>query len=132
MPRLVNAFTAGAAIQTELQILGGIVGLSQLLWDPHSQGQVAAQLTNDHSDADVAGVQLHVAPRRALRDPQSPDLPSCTVCTRESVDGVSTARGAIIKSSRKVVRDCLVDPLVCATLIGLEDDSDLWSGRILN
>uniref|UniRef100_A0A8D0AT23 Uncharacterized protein n=1 Tax=Sander lucioperca TaxID=283035 RepID=A0A8D0AT23_SANLU len=95
MPCLVDAFSAGAAIQTELQVLGGIVGLSQLLWDPHRQGQV------------VAYVQLHVV---------------CTFCTSRNVDGISTAYGSIIKGSREVVCDGLVDPLVCTTLIGLEDD----------
>uniref|UniRef100_A0A3B5B7W5 Uncharacterized protein n=1 Tax=Stegastes partitus TaxID=144197 RepID=A0A3B5B7W5_9TELE len=72
VPRLVDALSVGAAVQTELQVLGGIIGLSQLLGDP--------------------------------------------------VDGVPTAHGAIVKGSREVVCDGLVDPLVCATLIGLEDD----------
>lgn len=129
MPRLVDAFSSGAAVQTELQVLGGIVGLSKLFWDPHCQGQVAAQLANNYSYANVAGVQLHVAPWAALRDPQSPDLPSCTFCTRGNVDGVSTAHGSIIKGSREVVCDGLVDPLVGTTLIGLEDDCDLIGCR---
>lgn len=128
MPRLVDAFSAGAAVQAELQVLGGVVGLSQLLWDPHRHGQVAAQLANNYGDADVAGVQLHVAPRAALGDPQSPDLPCCTCCTfctGGNVDGVSAADGSVVKGSREVVCDGLVDPLVRTALVGLEDDGDL-------
>lgn len=125
MPRLVDAFSTGAAVQTELQVLGGIIGLSQVLRDPHCKGQVATQLANDYSYTDVAGMQLHVVPRAALRDPQSSDLPSGTVCSSRRVDGVSTAYGSIIKGGREVVSDRLVDPLVCTTLIGLKDDGDL-------
>lgn len=125
MPRLVDAFSTGAAVQTKLQVLGGIIGLSQVLRDPHCKGQVATQLANDYSYTDVAGMQLHVVPRAALRDPQSPDLPSGTVCSSRRVDGVSTAYGSIIKGGREVVSDRLVDPLVCTTLIGLKDDGDL-------
>lgn len=129
MSSLVDAFAAGAAVQTELQVLGGIVGLSQLLRDPHCQGQVVTQLADNHGYANVASMQLHMAPRAALRDPQSPHLPSCTFCTSRSVDWVSTAHSAIIKSSREIVCDGLIDPLVCATLIGLEDNGDLSSRK---
>uniref|UniRef100_A0A3P8W1N0 Uncharacterized protein n=1 Tax=Cynoglossus semilaevis TaxID=244447 RepID=A0A3P8W1N0_CYNSE len=83
MPRLVDAFCARAAIQTELQVLGGV----------------------------------------------RPDLPGGTICTTETMDGVSTAHSAIIKSSREVVCHGLVDPLVCAALEGFEDDGDLWTDR---
>lgn len=129
MSCLVNALSARTAIQTELQVLGGIVGLSQLLWDPHCQGQVTAQLSNNDSYTDVASVQLHVAARGAFRDPQSPDLSRCTICTSKCVDGVSAANGAVVKGSREVVCDSLVNPLVCTTLIRLEDNGDLQSKK---
>ncbi|KAF3850902.1 hypothetical protein F7725_012674, partial [Dissostichus mawsoni] len=106
----------------ELQVLGGVIGLSQLLRDPHCHGEVAAQLAHDHSHTDVAGVQLHMVPWAALRDPQRPHLPSGTFCTDRHVDGLSAAHRTIIKCSREVVCDSLVDPLVCAPLIRLEDD----------
>lgn len=125
MPCLINAFSTGAAIQTELQVLGGIVGLSKLLWDPHCQGQIAAQLANNYSYTNVASVQLHVATRAAFRDPQGPDLPTSTVSSSRCVDGVSAAHCSVVKGSREVVCDGLVDPLVCTTLIGLEYDGDL-------
>lgn len=128
MSRLVDAFSTGAAIQTELQILGGIVGLSQLLWDPNSQGQVSAQLANNYRYANVACMQLHMAPGAALRDPQSPDLPGRTIWSSRNMDGVATAHGPIIKGCGEIVCNRLVDPLVCTTLIGLEDDGDLYKG----
>uniref|UniRef100_A0A3Q2Z1T8 Uncharacterized protein n=1 Tax=Hippocampus comes TaxID=109280 RepID=A0A3Q2Z1T8_HIPCM len=87
---LVDALDSGAAVQTQLQVLGGIVSLSQLLGDSHRQGQIATELSDDNRDADVARVQLHVGPH--------------------------FAGGA-------VVRHGLVDPLVGAALIGLEDNS---------
>ncbi|CAG5922692.1 unnamed protein product [Menidia menidia] len=117
VPRLVDALAAGAAVQAELQVLGGVVGLRQVFGDPHRQRQVAAQLANDHSHADVAGVQLHVVPGAALRYPQSPHLPGRPVRTYRGVDGVSAAHSSIIKGSGKVVCDGLVHPLVCATLV---------------
>lgn len=126
MPCLVDALAAGAAVQTELQVLGGIVGLSQVLWDPHCQGQVAPQLANDYSYTNVASMQLHVVPREALGDPQSPDLPSCTLWISRSLDGVSAAHGSIIEGSREVVCDGLVDPLICTTLVGLKYNGDLY------
>lgn len=123
--RLVDTFSVGAAVQAELQVLGGIIGLSQLLWDPHGQGQVAPQLPNNYSYADVSSVQLHVTPWAALRDPQSPYLPSCTIFPCGTMYGVSTAHSSIIEGCGEVVCNCLVDPLVCTPLVGLEDDGDL-------
>uniref|UniRef100_A0A672YSR3 Uncharacterized protein n=1 Tax=Sphaeramia orbicularis TaxID=375764 RepID=A0A672YSR3_9TELE len=86
MPPLVNALSAGTSVQTELQVLGGIIG------------QVSAQLADDHCYTNVTSIK---------------------------VDGVSTADSAVVKGSREVVCNSLVDSLVCATLIGLEDDGDL-------
>lgn len=122
---MVDAFAAGTAVQAELQVLGIIVGLSQLFWDPHSQRQVAPHLADDYCHTDVASMQFHVAPRAPFRDPQSPDFTGGTASTEGGVDRVSAAHCPIIKGSWKAVCDSLVDPLVCATLIRLEDDGDL-------
>lgn len=129
MSRLVDALSAGAAVQAELKVLGGIIGLSQFLWNPYCQGQVAPQLANNYSHANVASMQLHVAPRAALRDPQSPDLPSRSLSASRIVDGIPTAHGSIIKGSGEVVCDGLVDPLVRTTLVGFEDNRDLNNKR---
>jgi len=132
VPGPVDALPSGAAVQAQLQVLGGVVGLRKLLRDPHRQGQVAAQLADDDGDADVAGVQLHVAPRAALRDPQSAHLPGCTFCAGGHVDGVAAAHRPVIEGGGEVVRDGLVDPLLRAALIGLEDDGDLQRGRSIS
>lgn len=125
MSCLVNALSARAAVQTELQILGGVVGLSQLLGDADRQRQVSTQLANNYSYTNVASIQFHVVARAPFRDPQSPDFSSCTVGVSRKLDGVSAAHCSIIKGCGKVVRACLVDLLVCTTLIWLEDDGDL-------
>lgn len=129
MPPLVNALAARTAVQAELKVLGGVIGLSHLLGDPDRQRQVASQLANDHGYADVASVQLYVAPRAALRDPQSPDLPGRTLGANRGVDGVSTAHSPVVKGCGEVVGDRLIDPLICAALVRLEDDGDLHSKR---
>uniref|UniRef100_A0A674MR69 Uncharacterized protein n=1 Tax=Takifugu rubripes TaxID=31033 RepID=A0A674MR69_TAKRU len=71
----------------------------KLLGDPHRQRQVSTQLANNYSYTNVASIQFHVATR---------------------LDGVSAAHCSIVKGCGKVVRACLVDLLVCTTLI--------WSG----
>lgn len=132
MSCLVNALSARAAVQTELQVLGGVVGLSKLLGDPHRQRQVPAQLANNYSDTNVASIEFHVATRAPLRDPQSPDFSSCTVGVGRKLDGVSAAHGSVIKGCGEVVRAGLVDLLVRATLIRLEDDGDLERDTVRN
>lgn len=132
MPRLVNALSARTAIQTQLQILGGVVGLSELLWDPDRQRQVSTQLANDHSHTDVASVQFHVATGAPFKDPQSPDFDSRTIRVSRKLDGFATAHCSIVKGCRKVVRARLVDLLVCTTLVGLEDDGDLDRDTVRN
>lgn len=125
MPCLVDALSARTAIHTELQILGGVVGLSELLRDPHRQRQVSTQLANDYSHTDVASMQFHVATGAPFRDPQSPDFSSCTLGVSRKLDGVSTAHCSIVKGCGKVVGARLVDLLLRTTLVGLEDDGDL-------
>lgn len=125
--RLVDALSAGAAVEAELQVLGGVVGLGQLLRDAHGQRQVAAQLPNDHPHADVSGVELHVVARAALGDPQSPHLPRRAVWPRGDVYGVTAAHRPVVEGRGEVIRDRLVDPLVRTALVGLEDDGDLWT-----
>lgn len=135
MPRLVNALSARTAIQTQLQILGGVVGLSELLRDPDRQRQVSTQLANDHSHTDVASVQLHVAAGAPFKDPQSTDFPSRTsrtICVCGKLDGFATAHRPVVKGCGKVVRARLVDLLVCTTLVGLEDDGDLDRDTVRN
>lgn len=132
MSGLVNTLSARAAVQTELQILGGVVGLSKLLRDPDRQRQVSTQLANNYSYTNVASIQFHVATRAPFRDPQSPDFSSCTIGVSRKLDGVSTAHCSIIKGCGKVVRACLVDLLVCTTLIWLEDNGDLERDTVRN
>lgn len=132
MPRLVNALSARTAVQTQLQILGGVVGLSELLRDADRQRQVPTQLPNDHSHADVASVQLHVAAGAPFKDPQSPDFPSRTIRVRGKLDGFAAAHRPVVEGCGKVVRARLVDLLVCTTLVGLEDDGDLDRDTVRN
>lgn len=41
------------------------------------------------------------------------------------MNGVTAAHCPVIEGRREVVRNRLVDPLVRATVVGLEDDGDL-------
>uniref|UniRef100_A0A8C9TAI6 Uncharacterized protein n=1 Tax=Scleropages formosus TaxID=113540 RepID=A0A8C9TAI6_SCLFO len=113
----VDALRRRAAVNAELQVLRLVVGHGQLLGDAHGQRQVASQLAHDDGDADVAGVDLDVPPRRLLGHPQASRL------------AVAAAHRAVHESGGQVVGDRLVHLLLRAVLVRFEDYRDLGRKR---
>ncbi|KAG9355082.1 hypothetical protein JZ751_001795 [Albula glossodonta] len=97
---LVDALSRGATVHAQLKVLRFIVGRRQLLRHADRQRQVAALLPHDDCDADVAGVDLHMAPGQLLHHPQATGF------------AVTPAYCTVHEGRRKIIRNCLVHLLV--------------------
>lgn len=112
---LLDELVAGAAVQAQLQAAAAIFGKVQRgFGHADGKGQVAAHAPDDDGDADVAGLNLHVATHTraaALGDRQAAAL--------------AAAPSPVLKGERQVFCGGLVNFLFCTTMICLEDNGDL-------
>ncbi|KAL4699589.1 hypothetical protein H8958_015457 [Nasalis larvatus] len=107
---IIDAFTHGAAIHAQLQVLALLVRHGQVFRHTDGKGQVATHLPYKHCGPYIEGVHLHIVATLPLHDTQALGI------------AVPTTGGAIHKGG------CLVDFLICTLMVGFEDNSDLWEG----
>lgn len=117
---VIHAFTRGAAVHTQLQVLAFLVGHGQVFRHSNGEGQVPTQLPHKHCGAYVAGMHLHVAAALLLHDVKALNVT------------VPPTGGAVHKGGWQVVCHSLVYFLICTLMVCFEDNSDLWDGRRTN
>uniref|UniRef100_A0A8C9H2G9 Uncharacterized protein n=1 Tax=Piliocolobus tephrosceles TaxID=591936 RepID=A0A8C9H2G9_9PRIM len=113
---IIDAFTHGAAIHAQLQVLALLVRHGQVFRHTDGKGQVATHLPYKHCGPYIEGVHLHIVATLPLHDTQALGI------------AVPTTGGAIHKGGWQVICHSLVDFLICTLMVGFEDNSDLWEG----